>query len=230
LANSNLPTDNEGDIDYVSIANAAVIYDNEYLLTYDDTTIAYIFHSMVTGAYEASDDEDSMEFLRKIGADIKEVTIAKDTEGTTLRVVIKIDLTSLKTQIQSALGSVASYLPVPSSVFIVSYSTLTADENGLIVTTGSSIKINDTDNAVSAAIFSVLASEAENQGGESDTALINDKMGEAFAVVIKHLGKVGTANTDTNGIVVPGTKVLGETGVSDHALTLITNTEENYTE
>lgn len=232
LSNSNIPTDTDGNPDYLSITENPVMYDNEYLLNYDDTTIAYIFHSMIASASEQAEqeDEDSVEFLKEIGADIREVTITKNGDTASLRIVIKISLASVKTQVQNALGSAASYLSIPDAVFIVSYSEMTVDSNGLIVTTGDSIKINDVDNAISDAIFNVLAAEAENQGADSDTAIVNNKMGEAFAVVIKHLGKVGTADVDINNIVIADTKVLGTAGLLDHKLTLITNTAENYVE
>lgn len=229
LANSNLPKDGEGNIDYVSIASGNVIYDNEYLFTYSDTTIAYIFHSMITSA-NSSAEGDSMKYLRDINADISEVTITKDGENTNLRIVVKIDLSSLKTKIKSSLGGAANLLPIPDKVFIVSYSTMTATDEGIITTTGQSIKINDTDNAISAAIFRVLANEAEDRGAQTDTEFVNGKVGAAFSEVISHLGKVGIADVDTNGIVIASTKQLGAGGIFNHSLKLITNTAANTQE
>ncbi|HKL74139.1 MAG TPA: hypothetical protein VJ903_04535 [Clostridia bacterium] len=223
--NSNLPQDGDGDINYVSVATSEVIYDNEYLLTYSDTTIAYIFHSIVNDVSEDTSD-DGLAFLKQIKGDIEEVTITKEGDQTDLRIIVSVDLTPFKTQIQNALGSLASFFPLPNTAYIVSYSTMSADENGIITTTSQSLKINDTDNALSQAIFSVLAQATENAGVQTDEEFINSKVGDAFSLVIKNLGKVGTASVDTSGIVQANTKNLGTEGISNHQLTLITNTTE----
>lgn len=225
FANSNISS--EGNIDYLAIAKSPVLYDKEYLLTYDDTTVAYIFHSMIADAAQNNED-DSVEFLRKINADIKEVTISKTQSSTSLRIVIKINLEPLKAEITQALGNVASILPIPNAAYIVSYFDLSADENGKIITVGKSIKINDTDNALSDAIFGVLATKAQNAGEEGSKDTVMNKMGEAFCTVIKHLGIVGTASVDEQNVVILGSKVLGNSGIYDHKFTLITNTAENY--
>jgi hypothetical protein len=227
LADSDLGDDGNGNIDYSNILINPVLYDNEYLLTYDDTTIGYIFHSIVTDT--AISNEDSLSFLKNIDSDIEEVSIIKGEDSTTLRIVLSIDLASIKAQIKSTLGSYSNYISIPEVVYLVSYSTITADDSGKLVVTPNSLKINDTDNIVSQTIFSILAAKAENTTGTTDTDIINNKIGEAFAIVISNLGSIGTADVDSNNIVIASTKELGNIGIIDHGFTLITNTLENTT-
>lgn len=233
LENSNIAKDENGKPDYTTIVTDPVVYDKEYLISYSDTTLAYIFNQMIVGGMEAGEEnaesEDSVEFLRELKAKMEEVTITGTGADAKLRIVASMDISSIKAEVEGAVGGLASIIPIPEKIFIVSYSAITADANGYVVVTGESIRINDAESQIADAIFKVLGEKAEEQTGESIEGngqnQVNKTIGEAFSSIIKNLGRVGTATVDADNVVV--TKTLGAGGISEHKITLITNTNEN---
>lgn len=237
LADSSLEKKENGEIIYTSLLSEPAIYSSELLLTYNDTTLGYIFNQMiqqgVAEGSESSEASDGISFLKEINATIREVTLTKTDGGATLRMVLSVDISSFKTQIEEAIpGGLGKMLKIPDTVYIVSYLDLTVGEDGVIVCTSRDLRINDADNAIATAIFKVLASQASSATeGEvsaedaSDTIVINEQIGNAFSTVVSNLGKVGTASVNASGKVT-GDKVLGNGGLYNGKLTLITNTAE----
>ncbi len=181
-------------IDYSSIVTDKIIYPTKQTIEYDDTTLAYIFNQMISDGAESSND--AIEFLQDIDASINEVTISKSEEGSSLRLVASIDLTSMTEELVSALkeAGVGSFIKLPEKAYLVSYSSITINEEGL-VTTSQSLKINDSDNPISKAIMKVLAKKAnetaqeEGQQVDTNANVVNDKIGEAFVSIVSNLGK-----------------------------------------
>lgn len=239
-ANSNIVKENGG-YDYSSIVSDKVVYDKEYLKTYNDTTIAYIFDSMIkdmeTGI-EAEGDPDStgVKFLRDLQANVDEVTIAESGDGYSLRIVASISLASLQEELRTALSSakIPQFLiKIPDRIYIVSYGTLTADGKGKPSVSPADIRINDMENAVADVIFSVLSEKAAESGGgdyegqldPNDKNSVNAELLDAFASAIGNLGKIGTATVkDGTDEIVKGSEIYGVSGISAHKLTVITYT------
>lgn len=232
LANSNVAVDENGKPDYTSIATDPVIYDKEYLISYSDTTLAYIFNQMIVGGIENSDTEESIEFLKELNAKIEEVTITGAGADAKLRIVVSIDISSIKAEVEEELGALANIVPIPEKIFIVNYSKITADANGYVVATGETIRINDAESQIADAIFKVLGEKAEETTGETIEGngqnQVSKTIGDAFSDIVKNLGRVGTASVDGNNVVT--SKTLGASGISEHKITLITNTSENLGE
>ncbi len=238
--NSSIERKEDGTPDYSSIVKEPLTYDKEYLIEYNDTTLAYIFNAAIADASSnASSDGSSegLEYLSSLNVDINEVTVSKSGQNYVLRIVASISLTSIKDEVKNALGGLSSIVSIPDRVYVVSYSTVTADENGKIVTTSDSLKINDADNKIADAIFKVLAkkaneaaTEATGEGTKTDADYVNDKIGEGFSEFIARLGNVGTATVDNDKVVVSGTVELGAKGVTDHKITVITNTKATVEE
>lgn len=225
LEESNIPKTTTGDPDYVSLVTTEIVYDNHYLMEYNDTSLAYIFDSII-GQWSASTDSTNadIEALKDLNAKIEEFTINKTTDNSEMRLVLSVDITSMKDQIKTALGAVANYINLPDRIFIVSYNKISANTEGVITTTSVSIKINDSDNEVSQIIFKELAKSINNSSESSDTELINDTIGGAFSTIISNLGKVGTGTVGTDKIVTGIT--YGPSGIYQSKLTLITNVTE----
>lgn len=224
----------DGTPDYSSIVSEPLTYDKKYLLEYKDTTLAYVFNAVIADSADAAEgagaDTESLDYLRSLGIEIDEVTIVAGGATNTLRIVASIDLTSIKSEVETALGALASYVTLPERVYIVSYSEISADADGKVVTVSKSLKINDADNKIADAIFKVLADKAaemtEGEAGDvNDSDYVNGKVGEAFSEFMTRLGKVGTATVDGDGVVT-GDEVLGSQGISNHKITVITNTAE----
>ena len=194
IENSSVAKKEDGTIDYSSIVTDKIIYPTKEEITYKDTTLAYIFNQMVTDGAESS--EDAIKFLQDMNAEIDEVTISKDGESATLRIVASMSTASIAGEVQAALdeAGVGSFFKLPSKIYVVSYSTLSL--NGEVLETSSvSLKINDSDSPLTDAIMKVLAKKAndiaEDNGEQVDTSenTVNDAIGDAFVAVVTNLGK-----------------------------------------
>ena len=204
--------------DYSDVTKGHVTYDVQRLVTYDDTTIAYILDNIVQNADASSSSE--IKALKDANLSVKELTIGLDSGHGTLRIVSYMDLSAYQNDIKNALGSAASILPIPKYAYLVSDFTFTVDELGKMVTTPTGVCINgNNDDPVSKAILDVIGSMA---GGESIDSL-NGKLGEALSQVVYNLGMIGTAETVTDNVVNPLTINLGINGVAVHKLTMITH-------
>lgn len=224
----------DGEFKYSEVLEQTVIYDKEYLYTYSDTTLAYLFQQMLNEAETAGAEvnNDAIAFLRDLNAEIDEVTI-NDLGGGKyeLRVVASIDITDFKNEIMKNIpAAVARLVTLPDRVYIVSYSDITADSEGQLVTTGKSIRINDMQSVVADAIFKVVAGSAtediETEEGTIDQNAINDMIGEGFAEVIANLGRIGSADINAETKEVVGNVNFGVSGIKANALTVITYTAQ----
>ncbi|MBO5776005.1 MAG: hypothetical protein J6R35_01385, partial [Clostridia bacterium] len=179
----------DGSIDYSAMLENKVVYTEEKLLKYNDTTLAYIFNQMIADG--SADSEEAIKFIKELNAVINEVSIIKSGDNTTLRIVASIATGSIAEEVNAALketgvGFVGNMFKLPEKIYLVSYLNLNANEQGELVTSSQSIKINDADNAVSEAIFKVLSkkaqevAEGEGQQVDTDRNAVNAKIGEAF--------------------------------------------------
>lgn len=219
FANATVPTKEDGTTDYTSLLTTELIYDDEYLIEYKDTTLCYIFDQVVKQSADSSDDE-SIKFIKSLNGSIESFTISYADGKYTARTVVGLDTASFKKEIEDNLGDAKSLVSVPNRVYLVSYLNLTANDSGLLVTTHQSIVINDDDSPVSQAIFKVLiGSVSEN----SDEGALNELIGDALESVVKNLGSVGSATVDSSNKVTAD-KTLGTTGLKANALTVITHT------
>ncbi|MBQ8178421.1 MAG: hypothetical protein IJ033_04430 [Clostridia bacterium] len=194
IEDSSVAKKDDGTIDYSSIVTDKIIYPTTQEITYSDTTLAYIFNQMVSDGAESSDE--AIKFLQDLDAKINEVTIAKDGDNWSLRIVASIETTAIAGDINATLDEmgVGGLFTLPEKVYAVSYSTLSLGAEGL-ETESVSLKINDSDNPMSKAIMKVLAKKAnetaEQEGQEVDTSenAVNDEIGNAFVSVVTNLGK-----------------------------------------
>ena len=218
--NANVPTKENGETDYISLLTDELVYDDEYLIEYKDTTLCYIFDQVIAQGTESSDE--SIKFLKDLDGSIESFTISLNTDNTTYtaRTVVGLDTESYKKAIEDNLGDAKSYVTIPQRVYLVSYLNLSADATGKLVTTHQNIVINDNDSPVSQAIFKVLVSAASSNAEDGE---LNELIGDALETIVSNLGSVGSASIDSDNKVT-GDKVLGSGGIKQHALTLITHT------
>lgn len=221
---SDIVLKSDGSPDYTTLISMPLRYDKHYLVSYDDTTLAYVFDSMVEQGVIGATDNAGLAYLKDISASVEEISITKSGAIAELRIVLSIETSSLTEQIDKFLGAAAGLLTIPEKVYIVSYSTLEADANGYIVTKSKSVKINDVDNALTSAIFKILANKATDAGvGVTDTNVVNDKIGSAFGSVVRNLGRVGYGAPDVDQSV--SDVIYGSVGVVDGGLKIITHTD-----
>ena len=223
----------DGGLKYSDILKETVIYEKEYLYTYSDTTLAFLFQEMIneTNASGETADNDGISFLQNLNAGVDEVTIKEISAGQfELRIVVSIDISDYKAEIENNVPDIVGrFVKLPDRVYIVSYSSVTADAAGALVTEGKSIRINDMDSVVADAIFAVISKDAadsvETDEDLSDQNAVNDLVGKGFAEVVGNLGRVGTAEANPDTSEVVGSIELGAKGLKAHSLTVITYTE-----
>ena len=215
----------EGNLDNSSVSKGSlsdilkdkVVYDKRYLLTYQDTTIAYMLDSAI---HDAENPSEAIEVLQDAHISVKEIAITKKDSNGAIRIVAEINLGDFKAQIEDKLGVAKSFLTVPEKVFLVSELDFTVDSNGKMQTTSKSLSINgNNEDPVSKAIIQVVLSNME-EGMTLEK--LNGYMGSALSEIIYNLGAIGEA-TVTDGNVVEGEPTLGIGGIKENAINVITH-------
>lgn len=211
----------EGKDNYSSILTDKVTYPKALLVEYKDTTLACMLDNAIKNAAPGS--SDAAKALKDANITIKEMTVAKNTEEATIRLVCLVDLSQFKDQIEGNLGAAKSFIKVPEKVYLVSDLKIAEiTDAGKMVLASKDVCINgNNDDPVSKAIMNVMCDVA----GFSSVDDINAKLGDALADVIGNLGKIGTASTTNGNEVVDGTILIGMNGISDHKVQVITYTE-----
>lgn len=226
----NVGSSESGGIVYSDILKDKIVYDEKYFYEYRDTTLAYIFQSILDeGEAAVSEDNGAIDFLREINGKVDEISIYSSGNGYELRTVFSIDVSGFRSEIESLIP--IKIVKIPDRIYLVSYSSVGADSDGRLVTDGRAIRINDVDSVVADAIFKVL-SDAADESVDTDEDLgdentVNDLIGEGFAAVVANLGKVGVAAFDPETRLVTGETSLGAEGIKDHALTVVTYTSSD---
>lgn len=226
----NVGSSESGGLVYSDILKDKVVYDEEYFYEYKDTTLAYIFQSILDeGEAAVSEDNGAIDFLREINGKVDEISIYSSGNGYELRTVFSIDVSGFRSEIESLIP--IKIVKIPDRIYLVGYSAIAADSDGRLVTDGRAIRINDVDSVVADAIFKVL-SDAADESVDTDEDLgdentVNDLIGEGFAAVVANLGKVGVAAFDPETRLVTGETSLGAEGIKDHALTVVTYTSSD---
>lgn len=223
---SSIPMDPDGSPDFSTIVTDPVVYDNEYLITYTDKELAGLFGHIIDDAENKVDTPESIQFLADINATIASITIdEKSTNGSAeIRIVASLNLESLKSEIASALPEFLAN-EIPNTVYIAVYGKITANVAGDVIYTHVNCLINDRDDAITNAIFKVIAGKADIQEGQDPKVIIGEKVGEGFELLMGNLGTVGTAQVDDDGIVISTTKIIGSEGIQNGKISLITLTE-----
>lgn len=226
----NVGSSESGGLVYSDILKDKIVYDEKYFYEYKDTTLAYIFQSILDeGEAAVSEDNGAIDFLREINGKVDEISIYSSGNGYELRTVFSIDVSGFRSEIESLIP--IKIVRIPDRIYLVSYSSVGADSDGRLVTDGRAIRINDVDSVVADAIFKVL-SDAADESVDTDEDLgdentVNDLIGEGFAAVVANLGKVGVAEFDPETRIVTGETSLGAEGIKDHALTVVTYTSSD---
>lgn len=218
-----------GTIDYLAIADNEVVYDDEYLYEYNDTTLAYMLNQIIKqGSAQAGEggDQEAAQAFKDINANVEEIIINVEGSERTMRFVISINVTSLIAEATAQANNPAIEFALnrlPEKVYMVSDFTLSADANGKLVMTSEALRINDQENAISELLLGILAGKVEGEGGEGgeNTNVINDGFAEIVTKLVGNLGKVGTATKDSNNVVTGGI-VLGSEGIMDGKISVIT--------
>ena len=223
---SSIPMDTDGSPDFSTIVTDPVVYDKEYLITYSDKELAGLFGHIIDDAEDKADTPEAIQFLADLNATIASITISdkQDDGSASIRIVASVNISHMREEIA---GGLPDFLKnqIPETVYIAFYGKITANVVGDLVYTHVDALINDKDDVMSKAIFKVVAGRADIDEGQDPKVAIGNKVGEGFEILIGNLGKIGTAETDFDGVVEAGTKVLGKIGIQNGKISLITMTE-----
>lgn len=210
----------EGKDNYASIVSEKVTYDKQYLISYDDKTIAFMLNNAVQSA-DSSKESEAVKYLKDANITIKELTLSKDNKS--LRVVCSVDLKEFKGEIEGNIpDALKTFVKIPEKVLLVSELSIEdiGSESGKMIIKHKDICINgNNDDPISKAIIKVIV---QVTGSEEDSiASINEKVGQAVADVIGNLGKIGSAEVNDQNEVI-GAVTIGMVGLYNNKVTLIT--------
>lgn len=222
-----------GEIDYLEIAENAVIYDEELLLEYNDTTIAFLINEIISAGSEQAGEEgeeEAVEAFKELNAKVEEIIINVEGTERTMRFVISLNIeTMIQEATEQADNPALNFAlrAVPSKVYMVSDLLVSADANGKLVFVSEDLRINDQDNQISEIILGLLSEMIDSENPEEGSAeeVINKGFGEIVGHVVGNLGKVGTADANESTHVITGNIQLGNEGILDGKITVITYTE-----
>ena len=223
-----------GEIDYLKIAENAVIYDEELLLEYNDTTIAFLINEIISAGSEQAGEEgeeEAVEAFKELNAKVEEIIINVEGTERTMRFVISLNIeTMIQEATEQADNPALNFAlrAVPSKVYMVSDLLVSADANGKLVFVSEDLRINDQDNQISEIILGLLSERIDSENPEEGSAeeVINKGFGEIVGHVVGNLGKVGTADANETTHVITGNIQLGNEGILDGKITVITYTED----
>lgn len=223
-----------GEIDYLEIAENAVIYDEELLLEYNDTTIAFLINEIISAGSEQAGEEgeeEAVEAFKELNAKVEEIIINVEGTERTMRFVISLNIeTMIQEATEQADNPALNFAlrAVPSKVYMVSDLLVSADANGKLVFVSEDLRINDQDNQISEIILGLLSEMIDSENPEEGSAeeVINKGFGEIVGHVVGNLGKVGTADANETTHVITGNIQLGNEGILDGKITVITYTED----
>lgn len=223
-----------GEIDYLKIAENAVIYDEELLLEYNDTTIAFLINEIISAGSEQAGEEgeeEAVEAFKELNAKVEEIIINVEGTERTMRFVISLNIeTMIQEATEQADNPALNFAlrAVPSKVYMVSDLLVSADANGKLVFVSEDLRINDQDNQISEIILGLLSEMIDSENPEEGSAeeVINKGFGEIVGHVVGNLGKVGTADANESTHVITGNIQLGNEGILDGKITVITYTED----
>ncbi|GEM_PF-2034281 len=228
-----LPTGGSGQPDYGSLMNDPLYTGTDrYLVTLADTDIAYLMDQIIQQANEGGEMGEDQPPMS-----IREVTISKTSETYMLRVVMRLDLGSMKQEIANELQGIPFVSDlIPNAIYFIGDSKLIVDSNGVASVEDQQLSVNGTSNIIMDIIMQKLnekiteAQEQEGEGEGEQEGDFMDMLGEvlsgAFCTVVNNIGEVGIADTDaTNKVTNLSSIQLGIVGVSEHFISMVTRSE-----
>ena len=203
-----------GKPDYLELLKPAK-FGKQMLLTMKDRELAYVFSEMATAATNAAEASD-LQFLQKLKAEVKEISIQEAADGFVLRTVLSVNVKELVANDVSI-----PFFTMPEKLYFVSINKISANDKGLISSVSESISVNGQSAAMSEILWNVVM-EASGQNLTKDE--VNDIIGKAFREIVSNIGSVGTADTQSESDnTITGNIVYGNVGIKKGQLTLITN-------
>lgn len=217
--------------DYSLLFESKAVYATPKVVTYEDTTLAYIFNAAIEAGKngQASYAKD----LADSSMTVKQITIKKlnDIQGW-MEIVAAIDVKALfaaqeakEAEANTAEDMTAKMLANYEYLYVSVQATFevgTVGANqGNMTGTATAISINGQgeDSAVAKAIVAYASSRIDSVDENTD---FKQLIVDAATSVINNLGKIGTAQADMDGVAVLPT--YGMVGVQDNKLSMVTYT------
>lgn len=194
----------QGDsINLHSLLTEKAIYDNAYLINYNDTTLAFIFNSVLSGTND--------------NVLIKEVSFSNE-KTPVVRIVISFP------EIKADFAQSSLFLSGFSNSPLVTLSfnlTVSSDGTAIIPENEKNKKVNvivnDGDKMITTYFNHVF-----KQRTKKTLVSVCEKIAENFIIVLNNLGKIGTANTN-DGNVIQGTPSFDASAIAKSTISLISH-------
>lgn len=198
----------DGEYDFEKLYATGLDGSQTHYYEYSDSTVCYILNNSIS--YFQGDAETITNF----NFEIAEVSFYGSKKE--MRVVYKVDISEFKNKLEKTIPSfVSRFIGMPKEVYLVSYYDVAVTEEGKLDLTYKNIFINDVDTEFSNAILRSISTENNSleEYGES--------LGDAISEAISCLGKVGTAEVNSDNEIVSGTASIGINGYKNGKIGMI---------
>lgn len=211
IKNSNI---NGNNVNFSSVITNKVVYDNVYMLTYQDTTLAFILNAGLN-----TFSQNGSNTLSLYGIQVREVSITNNSTPHA-KIVFTFPNFKSKTFIDSKVFKDFANSPVIALDF-----DFTVSSDGFVAiaqnSKNSSLScVINNNNKMITTYFNYLF-DSQTEGGIN---AINEIISESFINIINNLGQVGNASTLENK-VVQCTPSFGSGAISNGIISLITYNE-----
>ncbi len=212
---------NNSDVtNYSDIITNLAMYDKNYYLEYNDTTLAYVYNECIKEGTSSSE----IAFINEANATLMEITIDKDNN--TLKLVLKADISGYKSDIEDKLGFAKNFVKIPSDAYLVCEYSMDVNNSGKLITETKSLAINGQDNALNNAILDIIINNIDST---KDKAYLADCIGQAFSDILANLGKIGKPSSyDSTTRVINGEVSYGTDSITNHKIGFVTYQPDDF--
>lgn len=197
----------DGNIDFEELFNTGLDSSSQFYFTYNDTSMAYVLNESIS---YISDGNSTLSSLK---LKIDEVSFLGDDKE--MRIVFEASISEFKDGIEKYMpGFLAKWIGIPEKIYVVSYFNVDVTSEGRLDLTHKDLLINDCDTALSSALLNALSTETNTIEN------FNESFGDSIEEAVSYLGKIGTASSDSNGVVT-GNISYGAAGYGNGKITLI---------
>lgn len=197
------------ELNYFALVTQKATYNQKYMYSYSDRTLAYILNSAINGSIPSVNFGVS-------DATVKEVSITNIGDRGHAKIILSIPF---QTESEMNVFEIDHVLFTVEFDFVANY----MDGNLVLYTVDDKFepqtKINDGNIIMTAIIEHQL-----NQALEGGMSTVATKTANAFIKVLSNLGKVGTATINSDKVVVDSEQI-GTVGIKNGSISFITFVE-----
>lgn len=207
----------ENESNFSSLLSNKLLYRSNKILTYSDSSLAFIFDNVLKNSFGENGLFDILPFKE---ISVKEISITCREDTFFFKIVCLVNLSDSIFALKKNLQDNYSFLKIPDEIYFTSNYIMNVDEKGKANFAPIDFIVNNgSENIINESILNLIISET---GADSEYEL-NSKIGEFISNVLFNLGSIGSAERNTSSENADEYFVCGISGISDNKITIITH-------